>query len=131
MNLVALLLQSDVQAPSTAMMLVPTLVSLAILVVMIAAMWKVFEKAGEPGWAAIIPIYNILVLIKIAGKPMWWVILFLIPLVNFIVAIITMIALARNFGKGTGFALGLTFLGIIFFPMLAWGDATYHPQMAA
>lgn len=131
MNLVALLLQSDVQAPSTAMMLVPTLVMLVIVVVLIAAMWKVFEKAGEPGWAAIIPIYNILVLLKIAGKPAWWVILFLIPFVNFIVAIITMIAIARNFGKGVGFALGLTFLGVIFFPMLAWGDATYHPQMAA
>ena len=55
----------------------------------------------------------------------------LIPFVNFIVAIIVMIAVAQHFNKGTGFGLGLTFLGFIFFPILAWGDATYHPQPAS
>lgn len=130
MNLIAMMLQSDVQAPGIGAMLVPSLVVLAVVLVMIAAMWKVFEKAGEPGWAAIIPIYNIFVLLKIAGKPMWWIVLFFIPFVNFIVAIVAMVAVARNFGKGTGFGLGLTFLGFIFFPMLAWGDATYRQQTA-
>jgi hypothetical protein len=103
---------------------------LIVLVVMIAAMWKVFEKAGEPGWAAIIPIYNFVVLLQIAGKPLWWIVLLLVPFVNFVIFILISIAVARNFGKGVGFGLGLAFLGSIFFPMLAWGDATYHPVPA-
>ncbi len=113
-------------AAATAIMIV----WLAIVVLVIAAMWKVFEKAGEPGWAAIVPIYNFIVLLKIAGKPVWWIILFLIPFVNIVVMIIAFISLAKNFGKGAGFALGLVFLGPIFFPMLAWGDARYNPVAA-
>ena len=74
---------------------------------MIAAMWKVFTKAGKPGWAAIIPIYNGVVLLDIAGKPVWWIILFLIPIVNFIFFILTYVGLADRFGKGGGFAVGL------------------------
>lgn len=103
---------------------------LAIVVLMVASLWKVFEKAGEPGWAAIIPIYNLIVLLKIAGKPAWWFLLMLIPIVNFIVAIIVIMSLARNFGKGTGFGVGLLLLAPVFYPMLAWGDATYHQQNA-
>ena len=101
-----------------------------LLVLVIAGMWKVFVKAGEPGWAAIIPIYNFLVLLKIAGKPMWWFLLMLIPFVNLIIAIMVMVSLARNFGKGTGFALGLIFLPPIFYPILGFGDARYSPQPA-
>ncbi|HUP46738.1 MAG TPA: DUF5684 domain-containing protein [Thermoanaerobaculia bacterium] len=99
---------------------------LAVLVLMIAAMWKVFEKAGEPGWAAIIPIYNLYVMLKIAGKPGWWLLLMLIPFVNVIVAILMYVSFAQAFGKGVGFALGLMFLGPVFFPILAWGDSRYH-----
>ena len=84
----------------------------AIILLMVVSMWKVFVKAGKPGWAAIIPIYNIIVLLDIAGKPMWWIILCLIPFVNFIVIILIYVAVAKNFGKGVGFALGLIFLGI-------------------
>jgi hypothetical protein len=101
---------------------------LAFAVLMIAATWKVFVKAGEPGWAAIVPIYNFIVLLKIAGKPMWWIILLLIPFVNLIVAIILIFSLAKNFGKGGGFAIGLLLLPPVFYPMLAWGDARYQPQ---
>jgi uncharacterized protein DUF5684 len=104
------------------------IVWLAVVVFMIAAWWKVFTKAGKPGWAAIVPIYNIIVLLEIAGKPLWWILLMLIPLVNIVVGIIVYVAFARNFGKGVGFALGLIFLGFIFFPILAWGDAEYRPQ---
>jgi hypothetical protein len=103
-----------------------TVVSLAVMVIVIAAMWKVFQKAGQPGWAAIIPIYNIIVLLKIAGKPIWWIILFLIPLVNIVIAFIVALGVAQKFGKGTGFALGLFFLSPIFYPILAWGDAQYQ-----
>lgn len=128
--LAMMLLQSDTPQPSAALGIIPGLIALVVMVVMIAAMWKVFEKAGEPGWAAIVPIYNLYILLKIAGKPAWWIILMLIPFVNIVVLIIAMIAVARAFGKGTGFGLGLAFLGIIFFPILAWGDGMYHPQLA-
>jgi len=103
------------------------LVSLAILVVMVASMWKIFVKAGKPGWAAIIPIYNLIVLLEITGKPLWWFILMLIPLVNLIVGIMVLFSLARKFGKSGGFALGMLFLGPIFMPILAFGDSTYNP----
>jgi hypothetical protein len=98
-----------------------------VVIIQIAAMWKVFEKAGKPGWAAIVPIYNVIVILDIAGKPWWWILLCLIPFVNIVVLIIVYISLARNFGKGVGFALGLIFLSFIFFPILAWGDAQYQP----
>ncbi len=97
----------------------------AVIVIEIAAMWKVFTKAGQPGWAAIIPIYNGIVILQIAGKPIWWILLYLIPIVNIIIAIIVLHSFARNFSKGVGFMLGLIFLGFIFFPILAWGDAEY------
>ena len=103
------------------------IIYLAIIVIVIAGVWKTFEKAGQPGWASIIPIYNIYIMLKIAGRPGWWLILFLIPLVNFIIAIVMSVDIAKNFGKGTGFGIGLAFLGFIFFPILGFGDATYQP----
>jgi hypothetical protein len=102
------------------------IVWLLVVVLMVAAMWKIFVKAGKPGWAAIVPIYNLIVLIEIAGKPLWWFILMLIPIVNLIVAIIVLAAVARKFGKGIGFMIGLLILPFIFYPMLAWGDAQYN-----
>lgn len=98
-----------------------------VVVFLLASMWKVNQKAGKPGWAAIIPIYNEIVLIQIAGKPAWWFLLYLIPLVNIVIYFIVRIDLSKNFGKGVGFALGLIFLPVIFFPILAWGDAQYQP----
>ena len=105
--------------------IVGMLIGLAFFVLMIASAWKVFTKAGQPGWAAIIPIYNFIVLCKICGKPWWWIIGMLIPFVNFIVLILLSVSLAKVFGKGTGFAVGLILLGFIFYPILAFGDATY------
>ena len=102
------------------------LVFLAVCVAIIASVWIVFTKAGQPGWASIVPFYNMVVLCQIAGKPGWWFLLLCIPFVGFIFLIIVSIALAEKFGKGAGFGLGLAFLGFIFFPMLAWGDAQYH-----
>ena len=101
------------------------LVWLAIVVLAIASLWKVFAKAGQPGWAAIVPIYNGYVLLKVAGRPGWWLLLFFIPLVNFIISIIVAIDVAKAFGKGTGFGVGLAFLGFIFYPILGFGDASY------
>jgi len=103
---------------------------LAVTILMIAACWKIFTKAGQPGWAAIIPIYNWYILCKIVGRPGWWVILLLIPFINFIIGIILCIDLAKSFGKGVGFAIGLILLGIIFFPILGFGSAQYQGPSA-
>jgi uncharacterized membrane protein YhaH (DUF805 family) len=107
------------------------LVGLAILVFLVAAMWKVFTKAGKAGWLVLIPIVNIYQLLKIAGRPGWWLILFLIPLVNLIISILVSMDIAKSFGKGAGFGLGLAFLGPIFYPILGFGSATYKGPAAA
>jgi len=103
---------------------------LGVMILMIAACWKIFTKAGQPGWASIIPIYNWYILCKIVGRPGWWVILLLIPFVNFIVGIILCIDLAKSFGKGVLFAIGLILLGLIFFPILGFGSAQYQGPAA-
>jgi Family of unknown function (DUF5684) len=96
-----------------------------IIVLEIIGIWKVFAKAGQPGWAAIIPFYNTYVMIKIAGHPGWWLVLFFIPLVNIIVWFIVSIDVARSFAKSTGFGVGLALLGFVFWPILGFGDARY------
>jgi hypothetical protein len=103
---------------------------LAFTVLMIVACWKIFTKAGQPGWASIIPIYNWYILCKIVGRPGWWVILLLIPFVNFIIGIILCIDLAKSFGKGVGFGIGLVLLSVIFFPILGFGSAQYQGPTA-
>jgi hypothetical protein len=105
-------------------------IELAIIVTIIAGVWKVFVKAGKPGWAAIIPIYNVIVMLEIAGKPLWWIILFFIPLVNLVMAILVGIAVARKFGKSDGFGVGLALLGFIFYPILGFGGAQYQGNKA-
>jgi hypothetical protein len=107
--------------------IIGTLIYLAIVVLAIVGGWKVLEKAGQPGWGIIIPIYNMYLLLKVAGKPGWWLILMFIPFVNIIIAILVNLDIAKNFGKGAGFGLGLAFLGFIFYPILGFGDAQYRP----
>ena len=102
------------------------LIYLAVLILVIAGIWKVFAKAGQPGWASIVPIYNIIVMLQIADKPLWWIILFFIPIANIIIPILVSIALAEKFGKGAGFGIGLAFLPFIFYPILGFGDAQYN-----
>jgi hypothetical protein len=102
-----------------------SILMLIVSIVEIVAMWKVFVKAGQPGWAILIPIYNAIVFLKIAGKPAWWFLLMLIPVVNIVIAIIATIAFAEKFGKEVGFAIGLLILGFIFYPVLAFGSAKY------
>ena len=101
---------------------------IAVIVLMIASQWKVFQKAGQPGWACLVPFYNIIVLLQIIEKPIWWLLMFFIPFVNIYFCIITYIEFAKKFQKGIGFALGLLFLSPIFFPILAFGDATYEQE---
>ena len=102
------------------------IIQIVIAVIMIIALWKVFTKAGQPGWASIIPIYNAYVMLQIAGKPGWWLLLMFIPLVNIVIAIIMIANISTNFGKGGGFTVGLILLPIIFYPMLAFGNAEYQ-----
>jgi hypothetical protein len=101
------------------------IVYLAIVLFFIACLWKVYTKAGKPGWAAIVPIYNLIVLMEIVGKPAWWVILMLIPCVNIVIMCIVYIELAKAFGQSTGFGIGLILLSIVFLPILAFGSSTY------
>ena len=101
------------------------IIYLAVLILMLVSLWKVFTKAGQPGWACIIPIFNIYIMLKIADKPGWWLILMFIPIVSLIISIMMSIGIAEKFNKGAGFGVGLALLGIIFFPILAFSDAQY------
>jgi hypothetical protein len=109
---------------------VSMIVGLLIALLLVVATWKVFTKAGQPGWASIIPIYNLYVWCKIVGRPGWWIILMLIRFVNIIVGIILCIDMAKSFGKGVGFGIGLALLGIIFLPILGFGSAQYQGPAA-
>lgn len=100
-------------------------VMFAIIICTVVGMWKAFEKAGEPGIACIVPIWNILVICKIAGKPAWWVLLFFIPCVSFVVAILINLAVAKNYGKSELFGIGMAFIPMVFWPILGFGDARY------
>lgn len=104
---------------------------LAIVVLLIASQWKIYTKAGQPGWACLIPIYNIIVLLRIVGKPWWWLFLMMIPLVNIIFVVWTYNLLSKSFGKGEGFTLGLLLLSFIFFPILGLGSAEYQGPAGA
>lgn len=111
--------------------IVGIIIYLAIIVVLIAAQWKIYEKAGKPGWACLIPFYNIIVLLEIVGKPWWWLLLMLIPVVNIVIAIWVTNLLSKSFGKSEGFTVGLLLLGIIFYPILGFGDAQYQGPAGA
>lgn len=105
---------------------VGSILYLAIIIFYFIVGWKIYEKADQPGWASIIPIYNIYILTKIIGKPGIWVLWMLVPFVSIVFGIWALNLLSKSFGKGVGFTLGLLFLGFIFFPILAFGDAKYQ-----
>ena len=107
------------------------LIGLAVAIFYLAAVWKIFTKAGRSGWLSIIPIVKTIVLIQIAGKSGWWVLLLFIPVVDVVVYILLMLELAKAFGYGAGFALGLIFLSFIFVPILGFGSARYQLRPAA
>jgi hypothetical protein len=102
--------------------LIPVLIVWLITVI---GQWKVYTKAGKPGWACIIPIYNLIVLLEIVGKPIWWIFLFLIPCVNIIFIIWTLNLVSKSFGQSEGFTIGLILLGFIFWPILGFGNYQY------
>lgn len=93
----------------------------------LAGLWKTFEKAGKPGWAGIVPIYNMIVLCEIVGKPVWWGLLAIFaPCVNVVFSVLLMIELAKKFGKDPLYGIGLALLPFVFFPMLGFGSARYQ-----
>lgn len=115
---------ASAEALEAMMPLIIAVYGIVILLVVIAQ-WKIYTKAGQPGWASIIPIYSIIVYFDIIKKPGWWFIMFFIPILNIIFAVKFVHALSIAFGKGAGFTVGLIFLPIIFYPILAFGDAEY------
>lgn len=96
-----------------------------LFILFIVCMWRIYTKAGQPGWACIIPIYSFIVKLEIVGKPWWWLLLLFIPFVNIIIVIWVTNLLSKSFGKNEGFTIGLVFLPIIFYPILAFGKAAY------
>jgi hypothetical protein len=103
------------------------IVSLVVFAIVVIGMYKVFEKAGQPGWAAIVPIYNAWILVtEIAQKPPLWFVGLLIPCVNIIVMLLVCMEVANKFGQGGGFGIGLFLLGIVFWPLLGFGSAQYE-----
>ncbi|MEL7340424.1 MAG: DUF5684 domain-containing protein [Bacteroidota bacterium] len=111
---------------------------LAIFGLLIFSKWRIFEKAGEEGWKAIIPIYNYWTLYEIAGKPGWWALFIVgafVPFFNILLGptalvlyVIAVVSLANKFKAGDGMKVGLIFLPMVFFPILALGDYQYHPD---
>ena len=109
------------------MLSIGVILYIALIVFIIASFWKVYEKAGQPGWAAIIPIYNFYILSKITGVKNWWLIF--IPIANIYILFVMYIALAKSFGKDTGFGIGLIFLGLhIHAHSGLWSGKVYWPQ---
>lgn len=107
--------------------LITTIYSYALLfsTISLISMWRIYKKAGQPGWAAIIPFYNIIVWLKIISKPAWWLILLFIPFVNIVILIWMINLLAKRFERKIGFTFGLLFLGVFFYPLLAFKDYKY------
>jgi len=113
------------QAAAEQLGLIGLVVYLAFIVFMVITMWKIYTKAGEPGWAILIPFYNVIVYFKITDRPWWWLLLLFVPFVNIVIMIIMYFDLAKSFGHGVGFGFGLLFLGIIFYPILAFGSSSH------
>ncbi len=128
----ALLLQDDGGRIASGLFVVLVLLALAIAVIFIGGMWKTYTKAGKPGWAVLVPFYNLYVMLQIAGKPGWWLALYFIPFVNIVITIMVAIGLARAFGRSTAFGVVmLFFLAGIGYLILGYGDSRYVGPPAA
>jgi hypothetical protein len=115
---------ADDVAPSGVALLIPAILGVVVLAITVVTFWKLFTKAGEPGWASVVPVYNLIVLMKIIGKPWWYL---FVPVLNLIaVAFFVPFGLARKFGKGAGFGAALLFFPYICYPILGFGSAQYN-----
>lgn len=108
-------------------MMITTVVGLACAVIVVAGMWKIFTKAGKPGWASLVPIYNLIVLLEVIERPLWWLVLCFVPFVNMVIIVFMYIELAKKFNKDILFAIGMVLLPIVFIPILGFGSAQYRP----
>lgn len=102
------------------------IIYLVVLVLLIVSLWKLFTKAGKPGWAAIIPIYNSVVMCEIAGRPLWWVVLLFIPLVNIVVGAILGLEFVRAYGKDTAFQVLSIFFPYVIYPIMGFSKNTKY-----
>lgn len=118
-----------VQADDTGGML-GFIVSILVLAIVIAGLWKAFEKADEPGWAAIVPLYNLWVMVRISDNDWWWFLLFLIPIVQIIALIKVSVDVSEQFGQGLLFGIGLWLVPVVFWPLLGFGDYEYRKSSA-
>lgn len=119
------LAQQSGSGASALLALIPACIGLVFLGVIIAGMWKTFEKAGKPGWACLIPFYNLWIMVEISGKESWWFFLYFVPLANMVAPFIVSIGIAERFGKGAGYGIGLALLPLVFYPLLGFGDAQF------
>jgi Family of unknown function (DUF5684) len=104
---------------------------IAVIALMLVSMWKLFTKAGKPGWASIVPLYNTVVMLEIAGKPLWWFFMFFVPIANIVFAFLALYHFSKAYGKGDGFSIGVALLSLIFMPLLAFSDAKYQGPATA
>lgn len=102
------------------------IIYLGILVLILTSRYKIFEKAGKPGWTSLVPVYSFVVLLSIVGKPWWWTLLLFVPGVNVIIFIMVIHRVALSFGKDNTFAAGLILLGFIYIPLLAYSETQYY-----
>jgi hypothetical protein len=102
------------------------LLVLAVSLLIIAAYWIIYERAGQAGWKSLIPFYNMYVLMEISGKPGWWMFLLVVPLVGVVVYLLAMLSLAKKFGRSELFGVGIFILPMIFLPLLAFGGSQYE-----
>jgi Family of unknown function (DUF5684) len=113
-------------ASSTAgVVVVIVLFALVLGVVQLAGLWKVYTKGGERGWAVLIPFYNYWCMLRIVGRPGWWLLLYFIPIVNIVIAIVILWDLVKSFAKSAGWFAGLLLLPFIFYPILGFGESQY------
>jgi Family of unknown function (DUF5684) len=99
---------------------------IAVIALMLVSMWKLFTKAGKPGWASIVPFYNNVVMLEIAGKPIWWFFMLFVPFANIVFAFLTLYHFSKSYGKAEGFSIGVALLSFVFIPLLAFSDAKYQ-----
>ena len=122
---------SQVTAVGVIVLAVVFLLMTLVSVLMLIALWRVFTKAGKPGWASLVPIYNTVVMLEIVGRPLWWILLMFVPFVNIVISIIVTLDLVKAFGKSTGFGILAVLFPVIMYPILAFGDSQYGGPVAA
>lgn len=125
------MLLAQAEAALALILIVFMLIMFAFWLLMVVSGWKVFSKAGQPGWGVLVPFYNLYLMLKIVGRPGWWLLLMFVPVVGAIVGIVVLHDMSKSFGRDVGTTLGLLFLPMVFWPILGFGSAEYEGPAAA